>query len=117
MQFNLVIPPWCGIEVTAQGLSTVIADLLELLKLKKSRRTMFSYKWRCILLIMILLCRVFHFSYSGTHWIGEIVQLIITEGDARKINRDFMVTVLEFTWSPTPENIKQTTPGYKIIEE
>ncbi|KAJ8040249.1 Bile salt sulfotransferase [Holothuria leucospilota] len=28
-----------------------------------------------------------------------------------------MVTVLEFTWAPTPEKIKQTTPGYKIIEK
>ncbi|KAJ8040248.1 Bile salt sulfotransferase [Holothuria leucospilota] len=41
----------------------------------------------------------------------------MADGDARKINRDLMVTALETTWAPTPEKIKQTTPGYKIIEK
>ncbi|KAJ8031411.1 Sulfotransferase 1C2A [Holothuria leucospilota] len=54
---------------------------------------------------------------SGTHWILEIVQLIMAGGDAQKTNRDLMATILEITFAPSPEKLKQSIPGYKIYEK
>ncbi|KAJ8040251.1 Sulfotransferase 1C2 [Holothuria leucospilota] len=54
---------------------------------------------------------------SGTHWIWEILQLIMADGDASKTDRNLMVVALELTVAPSPDKIRQSTPGYKIFEK
>ncbi|XP_072051232.1 sulfotransferase 1C2-like [Amphiura filiformis] len=54
---------------------------------------------------------------SGTHWLIEIVYLILTNGEMAKINRCMMEQGLEFTMCAGPSEVPKTKPGYKHMEE
>ncbi len=61
--------------------------------------------------------------YTGTHWIFEIVSLIINEGDPSKIERSHMVTGLEMSAGSLdlktvldPEAIAKEKVGYDVVE-
>ncbi|XP_072051234.1 sulfotransferase 1C2-like [Amphiura filiformis] len=57
------------------------------------------------------------FPKSGTHWLMEIVYLVMTNGDMDKINRYMMEQGLEFTMCAGPSEVPKTKPGYKHMEE
>lgn len=61
----------------------------------------------------ILVCQM----VIGTHWLFEIIQLIMADGDAQKIDRKTMTIFPEVTAAASPEQLKEVTPGYKIIEK
>ncbi|XP_072050302.1 sulfotransferase 1C3-like [Amphiura filiformis] len=54
---------------------------------------------------------------SGTHWLMEIVYLVLTNGEMDKINRCMMEQGLEFTMCAGPSEVPKTKPGYKHMEE
>ena len=56
---------------------------------------------------------------EGTHWIFEIVSLIVHGADASKIERSHMATGPELSMAlPTDlEAIEKATPGYKLIDD
>ncbi|XP_072050677.1 sulfotransferase 1E1-like [Amphiura filiformis] len=62
---------------------------------------------------------VFVITYpkSGTHWLFEIVSLIINGGDPDKIERSHMTIAPELIMAPPgdEEAMKTTPPGYKLI--
>ncbi|PIK51797.1 putative sulfotransferase family cytosolic 1B member 1 [Apostichopus japonicus] len=53
---------------------------------------------------------------AGTHWIWEIISLLLAEGDVTKLDRSVMNTMLDLTLAPSPELAQYATPGYKTIE-
>lgn len=54
--------------------------------------------------------------FAGTHWIWEIISLLLAEGDVTKLDRSVMNTMLDLTLAPSPELAQYATPGYKTIE-
>lgn len=53
---------------------------------------------------------------AGTHWIWEIISLVLAEGDVTKIDRSVMNTMLDLTVAPSPDKVQFATPGYKLVE-
>ena len=59
------------------------------------------------------------FSPLGTHWLVEIINLIVNGGDPSKMERSHMVTGLELSIADmvNPDAItRETPPGYKLID-
>lgn len=54
---------------------------------------------------------------QGTHWLMEIVYLVLTNGEMDKINRVMMEQGLEFSMCAGPSEVPKTKPGYKYMEE
>ena len=61
--------------------------------------------------------------YTGTHWIFEIVSLIVNGGDPSKIDRSRMVTALEVTMAnlnmknvSDSEAISAVPAAYEIVD-
>lgn len=54
---------------------------------------------------------------SGTHWLMEIVYLMLANGEMDKINRCMMEQGLEFTMCAGPSEVPKTKPGYEHMNE
>ena len=54
---------------------------------------------------------------SGTHWLMEIVYLMLANGEMDKINRSMMEQGLEFTMCAGPSEVPKTKPGYEHMNE
>ncbi|XP_038047818.1 sulfotransferase family cytosolic 1B member 1-like [Patiria miniata] len=55
------------------------------------------------------------FPKSGTHWLGEIIDYVMSEG-RDDFDRTNMSAVLEITMEADPSKFASATPGYKILE-
>ena len=62
----------------------------------------------------IWLKRVLLFTFQGTHWLTEIVLLILADADLGKVNRNAMDQVFEMTLKIDPN--REPITGYKVAE-
>ncbi|XP_072029691.1 sulfotransferase 1C2-like [Amphiura filiformis] len=57
------------------------------------------------------------FPKSGTHWLMEIVYLLLANGELSKIKRNMMEQGLEHTQCAGPSEVQTAKPGHKYMEE